>query len=216
MSKSWGCKGRDSAIRGHVQTCWLFPSLVCSPHPLPFSQQWQSGAITLLWGSSDSCRKFTWKKKKKKKVYLKSPEAQPQPDQRTETTIRYFYIVKWQIHHLWSAIPQYLMNLLASTTKSWTCILFTVFPLVLLILKGVKWLIFLDFQSFLAEKIGSERITFCPSKFSLTSAYKLNLSSKKYPNSSLAGRRSNFNWGQKNPPSWALYKGTSYINGCCF
>ena len=180
---------------------------------LPAMTKWgYNPSVGLLW----LLQKVYFKKKKKKKVYLKSPEAQPQPDQRTETTIRYFYIVKWQIHHLCSAIPQYLMNLLASTTKSWTCILFAVFPLVLLILKGVKWLIFLDFQSFLAEKIGNERITFCPSKFSLTSAYKLNLSSKKYPNSSLAARRSNFNWGQKNPPNWALYKGTSYINGCCF
>lgn len=45
----------------HVQSCWLFPSLVCSLHPLQFSQQWQSGAITLPWDSSDPWSTFTWK-----------------------------------------------------------------------------------------------------------------------------------------------------------
>ena len=48
MSRSWGCKGRVM-----FKAVLLFPSLVCSLHPLQFSQQWQSGAITLPWDSSD-------------------------------------------------------------------------------------------------------------------------------------------------------------------
>lgn len=45
-------------------------------------------SVGLLW-----LLQKVYLKKKKKKVYLKSPKAQPQSDQGTETTIRYFYIV---------------------------------------------------------------------------------------------------------------------------
>ena len=217
MSRSWGYKGRDSAIRGHVQSSWLFPSLVCSPHPLPFSQQWQSGAITLLCGSSDSCRKFTWKKKKESLLEKPWSTATTWPTDRNNYQI-FLHSFQWN--------DKYTIYEALSHSILWICLLpplnlgraFYLKFFLLFFSFSKEWSdsFFLYFQSFLAEKIGNERITFCPSKFCLASAYKLNLSSKKYPNSSLAARRSNFNWGQKNPPSWALYKGTSYINGCCF
>lgn len=159
----------------HVQSCWLFPSLVCSLHPLQFSQQWQSGAITLPWDSSDPEARL-----------LERPWSTAAIWQRDRDNYQIFLVFTEMTNTpFMKHFAQYLMNLLASTTKSWRCVLFSIFPLILLILKGVKWLIFLDVQSFLAEKIGNERITFCPSKFSLNSVYKLNLSSKNIPNSYL-------------------------------